>query len=195
MVRIIDEAGAAGQDQARPAVACAHAAGPLSRTRPSGLDGPAQKCNYIFMSLTAALADVCVTFHLRRAARAASHRLDAALAPLGLTAGQFTILGALAAETDAEGANAARLGRRLAMDRSTLNRNMAPLTQAGWVVVSGGRGRGGLRYRLSADGEDLLVAAVGPWQAQQKDLIAAVGGAEAARFLAALDRVTATAGR
>ncbi|MDX2222218.1 MAG: MarR family winged helix-turn-helix transcriptional regulator [Rhodospirillaceae bacterium] len=134
-----------------------------------------------------------MVFSLRRAARAASHRLDIALAPIGLSAGQFTILSALAATAESPSLGAARLCRTLAMDRSTLNRNLAPLLSRGLIARDGGRGRTGLRYRLTGDGADLLQTAGMAWQTVQRDLIGGIGGAEAGRVLAALDRITSVA--
>jgi len=36
--------------------------------------------------------DICLCLHLQRAARALARRFDAALRPLGLTSGQFSLL-------------------------------------------------------------------------------------------------------
>lgn len=73
---------------------------------------------------------VCVCLALGRAARATARRCDAAMRPIGLTSGQFTILSALLQERPPPiGALAAVLG----MDRTTLSRNLKPLEAAGLV--------------------------------------------------------------
>ena len=41
---------------------------------------------------TLKVRDTCLCLHLRRAARAVGRRFDAALRPLGLTNGQFSLL-------------------------------------------------------------------------------------------------------
>ncbi len=67
---------------------------------------------------------VCVCLALNKAARATSRRYDAALKPVGITSGQFTILSALLQDRPpALGALAEALG----MDRTTLSRNLKPL--------------------------------------------------------------------
>ena len=68
--------------------------------------------------------DDCVCLGLHRAARTTARRYDKALKSAGLTSGQFSILAALQRE---EAVPIGILARLLAMDRTTLNRNLQPL--------------------------------------------------------------------
>ncbi|MCB2108541.1 MAG: winged helix-turn-helix transcriptional regulator [Rhodobacteraceae bacterium] len=131
-----------------------------------------------------AISQICLVHHLRRAARAASQKLDRALAPLGLQASQFTVLCALAA---ADTVTAGDLARQLAMERSTLNRNLGPLTQAGWVSATGGRGRRGLTLTLTPQGRELLGDATDSWRAVQREIADKIGPSEAGRLLSVLE--------
>ena len=134
------------------------------------------------------LSQVCLVFHLRRTARLASRALDQALAGLGINASQFTVLSALAASADSAVLTLATLARRLAMDRSTLHRNLRPLQQAGLIVLAASRGRRGSTVRLSEDGARLMRAAAERWQPCQRDLVARIGDGDASRLLGILNR-------
>jgi DNA-binding MarR family transcriptional regulator len=109
----------------------------------------------------------CVCLGLNRAARATSRRYDAALKPLGLTSGQFSILSALMRERPAPiGALAEALG----MDRTTLSRNLKPLQAAKLVETrpdpQDARIKG---LAATAKGRELLGAALPLWRQAQRD--------------------------
>ncbi len=73
----------------------------------------------------------CVCTNLRMATRLVSRHYDRALAPAGLTVSGYAILSHL----DREGPRAlGELAARLAMDRSTLSREVTPLVASGLVV-------------------------------------------------------------
>ena len=76
------------------------------------------------------IASTCAGFNLRRASRAVTQHFDHALAPIGLRATQFTLLGALAL---AAPVSTNELARGLVMDRTTLTRNLRLLRDAGLV--------------------------------------------------------------
>ena len=74
----------------------------------------------------------CMCHKVRMAARAVTRAYDAALRPVGLRATQFAVLVAVAAE----GAlSITALAESMGMDRSTLTRNMRPLTKDGLLAV------------------------------------------------------------
>jgi DNA-binding MarR family transcriptional regulator len=73
----------------------------------------------------------CVCTNLRMATRLVSRHYDRALASSGLTVSGYAIL----VHLDREGPRAlGELATRLAMDRSTLSREVAPLIASGLVV-------------------------------------------------------------
>jgi DNA-binding MarR family transcriptional regulator len=143
------------------------------------------------MPLSIRISQVCLVYHLRRAARIASRALDLAIADSGLNASQFTVLVALrAAELGSEQAvTLGALARRLAMDRSTLQRNLSPLKTAGLINVDQRRGRRGSTVVATDRARDLLAAAMPQWQASQETLVGRLGESEAGRVLAALGRL------
>src|SRR5438045_7677432 len=82
---------------------------------------------------TIEVRDACLCLHLQRAARAVARRFDAALRPLGLTSGQFSLLMSLNRPEPASIGNVSSL---LAMDRTTLTANLKPLERRGLVTVA-----------------------------------------------------------
>src|SRR5499427_10626146 len=83
--------------------------------------------------ITLEVRDTCLCLHLRRAARAMARLFDAALRPLGLTSGQFSLLMSLNRPDPASIGNVSAL---LAMDRTTLTANLKPLERRGLLRVS-----------------------------------------------------------
>src|SRR6478736_500025 len=81
---------------------------------------------------TIEVRDTCLCLHLQRAARAVARRFDAALRPLGLTNGQFSLLMSL---NRPEPASLGSVAALLAMDRTTLTANLKPLERRGLVAV------------------------------------------------------------
>jgi len=99
---------------------------------------------------------------LQRAARAVARRFDAALRPLSLTNGQFSLLMSLNRE---KAPSIGSVSALLAMDRTTLTANLKPLERRGLVKVriddADKRTR---RLKLTPAGRALLVAAVPIWK-------------------------------
>ncbi|MGH7658478.1 MAG: MarR family winged helix-turn-helix transcriptional regulator, partial [Gemmatimonadales bacterium] len=82
-----------------------------------------------------AMADECLCFRARRVSRALTRMYDEVLRPLGIHATQLTLLSAIAlsADGDEEGATMSGLAEVLAMDGTTLSRNLRPLENDGLV--------------------------------------------------------------
>ncbi len=114
------------------------------------------------IAVTGRVRDACLCLHVRRAARAVTRRYDAALRPLDLTSGQFSLMMSL---NRAEAASMGVVSALLAMDRTTLTANLKPLERRGLLKVTvdpdDKRGR---RLMLTAAGRALLVAAVPVWK-------------------------------
>jgi len=119
------------------------------------------KCEDLPFEVTLEVRDTCLCLHLQRAARAVARRFDAALRPLGLTSGQFSLLMSLNRPDPPRLGDVASL---LAMDRTTLTANLKPLERRGLVKVRPDReDRRSRRLMLTADGRSLLAAAVPVW--------------------------------
>jgi DNA-binding MarR family transcriptional regulator len=113
---------------------------------------------------TLRVRDTCLCLHLQRAARAVARRFDAALRPLGLTNGQFSLLMSL---NRAKPASIGDISALLAMDRTTLTANLKPLERRGVVTVSVDHAdKRSRRLALTPAGHALLVAAVPVWETQ-----------------------------
>jgi DNA-binding MarR family transcriptional regulator len=113
-------------------------------------------------------------------------RYDAALAPADITAAQFETLSVLAGLGSCSGRV---LAARLALDKTTLSRNLKPLLEAGLMLAqpSDTDGRS-INYALSAAGKRRLTKATPLWQAAH-DATIAVLGAQAQASERALQRL------
>jgi DNA-binding MarR family transcriptional regulator len=106
--------------------------------------------------------DTCLCLHAQRAARALARRFDAALGPVGLTSGQFSLLMSLNRPEPPKMGTVATL---LAMDRTTLTANLKPLERRGLVETSLDPGdRRARLLRLTPAGRRLLGRAVPIWR-------------------------------
>jgi DNA-binding MarR family transcriptional regulator len=134
--------------------------------------------------ITLEVRDTCLCLHLQRAARAVARRFDAALRPLGLTSGQFSLLMSL---NRPDPANIRHVSALLAMDRTTLTANLKPLERRGLVSVSTDEAdKRTRRLILMPAGQALLVAAVPVWRQTHAELERLLAGAAPDRLRADL---------
>lgn len=120
------------------------------------------------------IGNACFCLSLRRAARQLARRYDEALRPAGLTSGQFSILAALLRELPV---SLSELAETLAMDRTTLNRNLKPLERDGLVRTA--RSEFDQRVRgieLSEHGRQRMSQALPLWQEAQANSQRLLGG-------------------
>lgn len=130
----------------------------------------------VSFATTLHVRDHCLCLHAQRAARALARRFDAALAPLGLTSGQFSLLMSLNRPDPPTLGSVAEL---LAMDRTTLTANLKPLQRRGLVDVAvDARDRRGRRLSLTNAGRDVLAAAAPVWRSTHADVDAELSAAE-----------------
>ncbi|MGB9649168.1 MAG: MarR family transcriptional regulator [Stellaceae bacterium] len=120
------------------------------------------KCDDPPFEITLEVRDTCLCLHLQRAARAVARRFDAALRPLGLTSGQFSLLMSL---NRPEAANIGSVSALLAMDRTTLTANLKPLERRGLIAATvDDADKRTRRLALTPAGRALLRAAVPAWR-------------------------------
>ena len=111
--------------------------------------------------------DLCLVLNTRMAARAVTRRADQRLRGFGVTAAQFNILGALSVHP---GRSITDTANALAMDRTTLSRNLALLERKGLVSrAPAGRGNGRLGT-LTDKGEETFHSIVPEWRRSQAEL-------------------------
>ena len=153
-------------------------------------------CKYTFMKnntpegIMRDPADVaaCTFANLRKATRVVTQHYEAALRPLDLTATQFTMLAML----DRRGPlRLTDLAEALVMDRTTLTRNLKPLTARGLVQIGADTDRRVRRLSISEAGGVLLKKAIPEWRAAQTALVDGLGRARWANMLDHLDAAVA----
>ena len=114
----------------------------------------------------------CADANLRRATRAVTRLYDQVLAPSGLLATQFTLLVACAV---AGPAPISTLADALAMDRTTLARNLKLVERRGLVKVIPGEDRRERIVTLNDIGYSTLSKALPLWQEAQTQIIESFG--------------------
>lgn len=132
----------------------------------------------------------CNCLALRQAARHLTQVYDQFLAPSGLRATQYSILARLKRKGPMT-INA--LAGELAMDRTTLGRNILPLQRDGLIAVAKGRSdRRSKELRLTGSGAAQLRAAFKGWSEAQAEFESAFGVRRAKALRALLDDVTSS---
>jgi DNA-binding MarR family transcriptional regulator len=118
--------------------------------------------NELTLEISQAARGGCVCLDLQRAARSIARRFDAALRPLDLTNGQFSLLMSLNYRGPGNMSGVAAL---LAMDRTTLTAALKPLERRGLVeVIVEPADRRSRQLTLTSKGRKLLAAAMPIWE-------------------------------
>jgi len=136
-------------------------------------------------STTLLVRDCCLCLHVQRAARALARRFDAALKPVGLTNGQFSLLMSLN-RPDAPGVPKATVGsvaELLGMDRTTLTAAARVLYARGLLTVDAeAADKRSKVLRLTVEGRRVLAAAVPIWTRVHGEIERGLGDVEAKRL-------------
>jgi DNA-binding MarR family transcriptional regulator len=142
------------------------------------------KRNDLPFEITLEVRDTCLCLHLQRAARAVARRFDAALRPLGLTNGQFSLLMSL---NRPEAASIGNVSTLLAMDRTTLTANLKPLERRGLLTVTvDDADKRTRRLSLTPAGRALLCAAVPAWRRTHAEIVCLLTASSSDRLRADL---------
>jgi DNA-binding MarR family transcriptional regulator len=132
----------------------------------------------------------CNCFAVRSAARHVSQFYDQALAPTGLRTTQFSILSKLKRMGPL---TINRLADDMAMDRTTLGRNILPLERDGLIRIgSAANDRRAKELHLTKAGEKRLQAASKGWSEAQARFETTFGPKRAADLRSMLRAVVAT---
>ncbi len=133
------------------------------------------------------MADQCLCFRARRASRSLTRVYDEALRPLGIQATQLTLLNVIAMSREA-GGMMSEVAEYLAMDGTTLSRNLRPLERAGLVRMKRIAADGRVRVaQLTPAGRRLIEHALPLWKRAHQRVVAALGPAAAAELRDRLD--------
>ena len=114
----------------------------------------------------------CTCFNLRKAVRAVTQMYDEALKPSGLRTTQFSLLSVVGRKGPI---GISELAQALGMDRTTLTRNLKPLTDKGLVDVISSTDRRQRPVALTSAGEEALAQALPLWRGIQLRMVDGFG--------------------
>lgn len=132
----------------------------------------------------------CACANARRVARVLTQLYDSRLRPAGLEAPQFALLTVL----DQQGpCSQAALGRRHALDKTTVSRNLELLQRKRWIAPAPAGDRRERRFTLTAEGRRRIAAARPAWKKTQDDLRSRMPAGEWEAMFLAFQTVSAAA--
>ena len=134
------------------------------------------------------LVDTCACTRVRTAARLMTRAYDEALRPSGVSAPQLAIL---AAVDVGEATSIAELSQRLAMDRTTLSRNLKPLENARWIRLGVEGWKRRKTVHVTTEGRQRLARATALWETAQASFLKRFGKAEWTRVERDLQAISA----
>lgn len=131
----------------------------------------------------------CTHLKLRQLARRVGRHYDAALRDgSGLKTSQYSLLATIAS---LEPVRPADLAAQMALEPSTLTRNLQPLVAQGWVVVGAGVDQRSRLVTLTAAGRAKRQEAQRAWKQAQLAFNQRLGVEQVARLHALIDECTA----
>jgi DNA-binding MarR family transcriptional regulator len=135
-------------------------------------------------------AQSCFSYALRKAARSVTRTYDAALRSTGLRSTQFNLLVVIDG-TGSIGTGA--LAKIVAIDRTTLTRNIALLERRGLVRTAKGLDRRSRHVSITARGRRAALAALPAWRSAHAALKKSLGAKRFAELATRLAELTANA--
>lgn len=137
----------------------------------------------------AQLAAMCVCSNLRRASRAVTNYYDSCVGQVSdLRVSQLIVLVVLylaGPQTIHE------LAEMMALDRTTVGRNLRPLAQQGLLTLMSGSDQRTRVVTLTAQGEQTILDVLPQWEQAQAHMVAGMGQEQVAALLAQLTTVAA----
>jgi len=118
---------------------------------------------------------VCACATSRHVARLLTQLYDGFLRGTGLESPQFALMMALEKLGES---NQIAIGRRYALDKTTVSRNLKLLAARGWIESRAGKDRRERLFTLTTEGRKRLAVARPRWHKAQGQLRAAMTGAE-----------------
>jgi DNA-binding MarR family transcriptional regulator len=131
------------------------------------------------------IAAECLGVRIRLLSRVVTRIFDDAIRPHGITTAQLNVMVAVALKGPVR---PTAVARALAIEKSTLSRNLRVLEANGLVAIEAGDA-GGQRLRLTATGARRLQAAAGDWERAQAAAERALGAEGTAGIRSASARV------
>jgi DNA-binding MarR family transcriptional regulator len=128
----------------------------------------------------------CLGFRVRMLNRMVTAIYDEALAGVGLKTSQFNLLVAAA---NREETRPAELAKLLAMDESTLSRNVERMCTKGWLRLEAGDDRRSHRIKLTEKGIGLIRKGYPAWEKAQEEVNRRLGSDSVTALRSALRRL------
>lgn len=113
----------------------------------------------------------CTCYALRKLTRTVTRLYDQHLSMAGIKATQFGLLRAV----ESEALPISRLAELIAMERTTLTRNLRPLQEAGWVELGAAKDARLRVVKITPLGRDKIREAKAAWRGAQSALEQALG--------------------
>jgi DNA-binding MarR family transcriptional regulator len=130
----------------------------------------------------------CLLLNTVMAARAMTRRYDAQLQRFGVSVVQFSVLTVL---RHGRQEPVSHMAERIAMDRTTLIRNLELLTRKGLVSSAPAAKGNGRSFTLTPEGQRLADELMPHWQAAQKEVRGLLDAPQSEHLLSALRALTA----
>jgi DNA-binding MarR family transcriptional regulator len=130
----------------------------------------------------------CLLMNTVMAARAMTRRYDQRLKPFGISVAQFAVLGTVRRHKDE---TVSEMAEKIAMDRTTLLRNLDLLIRKRLVAAQPAPRGSGRIFSLTAEGDRLLDEVIPVWRATQVELRELLDAHEPDELLGALKTLTA----
>jgi len=130
----------------------------------------------------------CNCMNMRRASRAVSQFYDEVLKPSGLTIAQLGLLRHLEI---AEQTTISELAKIMRIDRTTLNRNMKPLSDTGLIAINPGKDSRTREIKLTKAGKDAVVKGWALWGEAQSSLKEYMGEEDLVKLVQLLSKLEA----
>lgn len=132
----------------------------------------------------------CNCLNIRRASRAVTHFYDKMLEPSGLTISQLSLLKHL---KQVEPVSISELASIMRIDRTTLNRNMKPLTDSGFITIYPGEDPRTRQVAITKEGIVITDSAWQLWDKAQKSVKEYLGEEDLAVLNTLLSKLEALA--
>ena len=123
--------------------------------------------------LAVRMNDECLGMRVNRLQRLVARHYTEALRPLELTTAQLEILSVLAVVGAPIKPTA--LAAEMCVEKSTLSRNLALMTEHGWLAATPSPTGRAMAVELTAEGTALLASARAAWTKAQSSLVATLG--------------------
>jgi len=133
-----------------------------------------------------AIAADCIGFRVRMLNRVMTRIYDEELRPHGIKFSQMNILTAVTLHGPVQPVDVAGI---LAIEKSTLSRNLRIMEENGWIESTPGEAGNTLQLRTTAAGKRLLKSAAPAWRAGQDAVTALLGDAATTTLKRAIDRM------